>query len=57
MKKSSLEKLIKKKFEKHYLSLNISKLNVAYRPSSHIDFAISNSTIKYIYMRRFFKNI
>ena len=49
-KKSSLDKLIKKKFEKHYLSLNISKLNVAFRPSSRIDFSISKLNNKiYLY--------
>ena len=40
--KNSLDKLIKKKFEKHYLSLNIKKLSVAFRPSSRIDFSISS---------------
>ena len=48
--KNRLEKLIKKKFEKHYLSLNISKLSVAFKPSSRIDFSISKLDNKiYLY--------
>ena len=39
--KNSLDKLIKKKFERHYLALNISTLSIAYKPSSRIDFSIS----------------
>ena len=39
--KNSLEKLLKKKFERHYLALNISKLSIAFKPSSRIDFSIS----------------
>ena len=48
--KNGLEKLLKKKFEKHYLSLNISKLCVAFKPSSRIDFSMSKLDNKiYIY--------
>jgi hypothetical protein len=39
--KTSLDKLLKKKFEKHYLALNISKLHIAFKPSSRMDFSIS----------------
>lgn len=48
--KNSLEKLLKKKYEKHYLSLNISNINIAFKPSSRIDFSISKLNNKvYIY--------
>ena len=48
--KNDFEKLLKKKFEKHYLSLNISKLSVAFRPSCRIDFSISKFGSKiYLY--------
>lgn len=39
--KNGLEKLLKKKFEKHFLALNITRLNIAFKPSSRIDFSIS----------------
>jgi hypothetical protein len=39
--KNNLEKLLKRKFERHYLALNISKLSIAFKPSSRIDFSIS----------------
>ena len=39
--KKNLEKLINKKSEKHYLSLNITELFQAFKPSSRIGFSIS----------------
>ena len=39
--KTSLDKLLKQKCEKHYLALNISKLHIAFKPSSRMDFSIS----------------
>ena len=48
--KNNFEKLIRKKFEKHYLSLNISNLNLAFKPSSRMDFSISKLNNKiYLY--------
>ena len=48
--KNGLEKLLKKKFEKHFLALNITKLNIAFKPSSRIDFSISQLGTKiYLY--------
>ena len=48
--KNVLEILLKKKFEKHYLSLSISQLNVAFKPSSRLDFSISKLENKiYLY--------
>ena len=48
--KNNLGKLIRKKFEKHYLALNISHLNLAFKPSSRMDFSISKLNNKiYLY--------
>ena len=48
--KNNLGKLIRKKFEKHYLALNISNLNLAFKPSSRMDFSISKLNNKiYLY--------
>jgi hypothetical protein len=48
--KKNLEKLINKKSEKHYLSLNITELFQAFKPSSRIGFSISKFENKiYLY--------
>ena len=47
---SNLVNLLKKKIEKHYLSLKITKLCQAYKPCSRIDFSISKVGNKiYVY--------